>query len=99
MPQVFLMKQGQKKDPNRTRNVFKLKGRNSSPWVVDITVNKKRIRRFFEKKKDATDFFDNWKLARKLEISFFALLSGEQRKDYCSDSAGQRGQILFYAAF
>lgn len=81
MPQVFLIKQGQKKDPNRTRNVFKLKGRNSSPWVVDITVNKKRIRRFFEKKKDATDFFDNWKLARKLEISFFALLSGEQRKD------------------
>lgn len=81
MPLIFSMKQGQKKDPNRTRNVFKLNDRQSSPWVADITVNKKRTRRFFQKKKDALDFLENWKLARKLEISFFALLSGEQRKD------------------
>lgn len=81
MPLIISMKQGQKKDPNRTRNVFKLNDRQSSPWVADITVNKKRTRRFFQKKKDALDFLENWKLARKLEISFFALLSGEQRKD------------------
>ena len=84
MPQechcIFMLK-GQKKNPNRIRNIFRLKDREVSPWVVDISVAGVRKRKFFESKKEASDYLANWKSARKLDLSYFAALSGEQIKD------------------
>lgn len=62
------------------KNIFKLSGRRS-PWVVDITVLGKRQRRFFATKREALDYLDNWKLARKMDLQYFISLSGEQIKD------------------
>lgn len=62
------------------KNIFKLSGRRS-PWGVDITVLGKRQRRFFATKREALDYLDNWKLARKMDLQYFISLSGEQIKD------------------
>lgn len=71
------MKKGQKKNPNRIRNVFKVNGK----WVVDLTVNKKRVRKFFDKKNAAIEYLSNWKLARKFNLAYFVALPESQIKD------------------
>lgn len=74
---LSIMKKGEKKDPNRIRNLFKVGG----SWVVDFRVAGKRTRKFFRTKKEALAYLDNYKAARRLDLSYFAALSGDQLKD------------------
>lgn len=73
----FNMKLGQKKNPNRTRNIYKL----GNSWIVDIQAAGKRTRKFFQNKKDAVAFLDNYKFARRLDLAYFVSLTGDQIKD------------------
>lgn len=60
------------------KNVFQL---SNGCWRFEIQENGKIIRKTFSSKAEAVDFRTNFFAARKLDLSFFTLLSGEQIKD------------------
>ena len=60
------------------KNVFKIA---NGKWRFESSLNGKLHRKTFSSKNEAIEYANNFKSARKFELSFFAGLTGEQIKD------------------
>lgn len=60
------------------KNINKLK---NGKWQFEVVVNGKRHRKNFSSKNEAINYANNYKSARKFELSFFTGLSGQQIND------------------
>lgn len=60
------------------KNIWKLK---NGKWQFENVFNGKRYRKTFASKNEAVNYANNFKSARKFEVSYFANLDGSQIKD------------------